>query len=144
MVSHCSFISIYLTLSENESLSVLKDAFLKELKKSEVLFVKLIPNNLIQSIYWIEYYPCKAIVLPKGHHLHLCTKCHHLSAAPGWSSSSSPLSPTPQWGTDIHIQVPYTPSWNKINQNLSWSHICFQISSHFSVSFRAKLFKGWI
>lgn len=36
MASHCSVISIYLTLSENESLSVLKDAFLKEFKKSEV------------------------------------------------------------------------------------------------------------
>ena len=58
MASHCSAISIYLTLSENESLSVLKDAFLKEFKKSEVWFVKLIPNNLIQSTYWIEYHPC--------------------------------------------------------------------------------------
>ena len=34
MASHCSFISTYLTLSENESLSVLKDAFLKRKKKN--------------------------------------------------------------------------------------------------------------
>ena len=50
MASPCSFISTYLTLSENESLSVLKDAFLKE-KKIEVQFVKLVPNNLIKSTY---------------------------------------------------------------------------------------------
>lgn len=34
------------------------------------------------------------------------------------------------------------PLNTKQNQNLSWSHIFFQISSHFSVSFTAKLFKG--